>query len=65
MLELTKTTLVNVSFDPNLFKKELHKALTWITDAHDLRKFKNWCVVEFGQKYPMIIRSAFEKLSVI
>ncbi len=62
MLELTKKTLVNVSFDPSLFQKELHKALKWITDTEELKKFRAWCVVEFGQKYPSIVRKAFDRL---
>lgn len=59
MLELTKKILQSVSFDPKLFKKELHKALKWITDAEEIRKFQEWCIAEFGLKYPAIIRQAF------
>jgi hypothetical protein len=62
MLELTKKTLVNVSFDASLFQKELYKALRWLTDKEDLKRFRAWCVVEFGQKYPSILPKAFERL---
>ena len=62
MLELTKKTLVNVSFDASLFQKELYKALKWITDGEELKKFRAWCLVEFGQKYPYILYKAFERL---
>ena len=40
MLDLTKKILTVVSFDAKLFQKELEKALKWITDAEELRKFK-------------------------
>lgn len=59
MLDLTKKILTVVSFDAKLFQKELEKALKWITDAEELKKFKEWCISEFGLKYPMIIKKAF------
>lgn len=59
MLELTKKILRGVSFDPLLFQKELHKCMKWITDAEEVKKFQEWCIVEFGAKYPVIIRKAF------
>lgn len=59
MLELTKKILRNVSFDAQLFQKELNKALKWITDAEEVHRFKEWCIVEFGTTYPNIINKAF------
>lgn len=59
MVELTKKILRNVSFDPHLFQKELFKALKWINDAEEIKKFQEWCIVEFGTKYPVIIQKAF------
>lgn len=59
MLELTKKILTKVSFDAHLFKKELNKALKWITNAEEIKKFQEWCIVEFGAKYPIIIKNAF------
>lgn len=59
MLEFTKKILRGVSFDPLLFQKELNKALKWITDAEEVRKFQEWCITEFGAKYPVIIKKAF------
>ena len=41
MLELSKLVLQKVSFDKNLFKKELGKSLVWIK-GEDRPKFKNW-----------------------
>jgi hypothetical protein len=59
MLELTKKILTKVSFDAHLFQKELYKALKWITSAEEIKKFQEWCIVEFGAKYPIIIKKAF------
>lgn len=59
MLELTKKILKKVSFDALLFQKELYKALKWITDAEEVQRFREWCIVEFGATYPTIIKNAF------
>lgn len=59
MLELTKKILRNVSFDPTLFRKELIKSLNWIRDIDDLKKFKDWCLNEFGSMYPSILQEVF------
>ena len=59
MLELTKTTLLGVGFDAQLFQKELDKAMKWITDTEEIKCFREWCITEFGTKYPKIIRKTF------
>jgi hypothetical protein len=59
MLELTKKILRGVSFDAQLFQKELYKAMKWITDAEEIKRFQEWCIAEFGGTYPVIIRTAF------
>lgn len=59
MLELTKKILRGVSFDAQLFQKELYKALNWIQDAEEVKRFQEWCISEFGHKYPIIIQKAF------
>jgi hypothetical protein len=59
MLELAKKILTKVSFDAHLFQKELNKALRWITDADEIKKFQEWCIIEFGSNYPIIIRKTF------
>jgi coproporphyrinogen III oxidase-like Fe-S oxidoreductase len=64
MLELTKKILTKVSFDAQLFQKELNKALKWITDAEEIQKFQEWCIKEFGSKYPVIIKKAFAEANV-
>jgi len=59
MVELTKKILKGVSFDAQLFQKELYKALNWIKDAEEISRFQEWCLVEFGSKYPNILNKAF------
>ncbi len=59
MLELTKKILKGVSFDAQLFQKELYKAMKWITDTEEIQRFQEWCITEFGTKYPKIIKRAF------
>ena len=62
MLELTKEILRGVSFDSQLFQKELNKGLKWITDAEEVQRIQEWCIVEFGTKYPSIIKKAFRNV---
>ena len=64
MLELTKKILINVSFDPSLFQKELNKAMVWITDREELKKFKMWCITEFGATYPKIISRSLSHIKL-
>lgn len=59
MSDLTKKILRGVSFDAILFQKELNKGLKWITDTEEVRRFQEWCITEFGTKYPVIIKKAF------
>lgn len=59
MLELTKKILVRVSFDPQLFQKELYKAITWMSDSEEVQRLRDWCLKEFGSLYPTIIQKAF------
>ena len=64
MMDMAKKILTKVSFDAQLFQKELNKALKWITDAEEIRKFQEWCIKEFGKTYPVIINAAFSRASV-
>ncbi len=59
MLELSKNILKKVSFDLNLFQKELKKALTWIQNSDDIAKFKEWCLKEFGHSHKLILQKVF------
>lgn len=60
MFEYTKQVLQKVSFDRELFRKELYKALQWL--KNDERKMlMMWCIATFGAKYMDIIQQAFKK----
>ena len=59
MVELSKKILVKVSFDRYLFQKELEKAVRWIKESDDLKSFKEWCMMEFGNVYPSILKKVF------
>ena len=60
MLDLCKEILVKVSFDRALFQKELMKALRWIS-KEDVAKFREWCTLTFGKKYPTELQLAFAR----
>ncbi len=64
MIEFTQKILRAVSFDKQLFQKELNKALKWVTDAEEVRKIQEWCIIEFGAKYPKIITSTFSMVQL-
>ncbi len=59
MVELSKKILMKVSFDAQLFQKELAKALQWINDQEEIKLLREWCQQEFGKKYPLILQKAF------
>lgn len=59
MLELAKKILQKVSFDPYLFKKELLKAISRLESKEDIRKLKEWCLLNFSTNYPLILQEAF------
>jgi hypothetical protein len=59
MFELTKKILVKVSFDPQLFQKELTKAIRWMSNTEEIQRLREWCIKEFGAVYPSIISKAF------
>ena len=55
MLEVTKKILKEVSFDRQLFQKELSKSLRWMTSKEALKRLQEWCISEFGNVYPLTI----------
>ncbi|MFN0049894.1 MAG: hypothetical protein ACKVOU_12295 [Cytophagales bacterium] len=58
MLEYSKIILKKVSFDPQLFQKELQKSIHWIK-KNDRKILLNWCLVEFGNRYSQTIINCF------
>ena len=62
MLEMSKTVLQKVSFDKNLFKKELVKSKKWLK-KEELIALKAWCIGTFGAKYADLVQEVFESIS--
>jgi hypothetical protein len=61
MFEYSKEILTKVSFDRNLFKKELLKAIKWLK-ADERKLLMMWCLTTFGHKYSDIIAQAFRQV---
>ncbi len=61
MFELSKEILEKVSFDRDLFKKELEKAIKWLCRSEEVRSLRKWCLEKFGHVYNEIIVSTFAK----
>ncbi|MFM7023495.1 MAG: hypothetical protein ACKOXB_11025 [Flavobacteriales bacterium] len=60
MFELSKEILEKVSFDRDLFKKELEKAIKWLCKSEEVRSLRKWCLEKF-KHYNEIIESTFAK----
>lgn len=63
MLEFTKSILTKVSFDRFLFKKELKKAVKWLT-KEELHHLKTWCQQRFGAIYGDVIHETFAAVAI-
>ncbi len=61
MLEFNKKILSKVSFDKNLFRKELRKGTKWL-NKRDSLILKIWALSTFSQ-YKDIIIDVFDQLS--
>ena len=59
MLKYTKTVLQKVSFNKDLFKKELQKSLRWLR-KDEIIVLQTWCVLNFGSMYMDIIHEVFK-----
>jgi hypothetical protein len=62
MLDFSKHILKSVSFDKNLFRKELYKIINWAKPDEALL-LKAWCLATFGHLYGDIIRDAFHSVT--
>lgn len=62
MLEYSKTVLEKVSFNRDLFKKELEKSKKLLGDD-EVEMLLHWCNVSFNEKYPDIIGEVFKNYS--
>jgi 3-phosphoglycerate kinase len=59
MLKYTKTILQKVSFDKNLFKKELKKSVKWLK-RDEIILLEAWCIINFGSIYSDVIVEVFK-----
>jgi hypothetical protein len=58
MLKYTEIVLLKVSFNRDLFKKELMKALNWLK-KDEIHILKTWCIINFGAIYLDVINEVF------
>lgn len=61
MFEYSKEILTKVSFDKELFRKELLKSIKWVT-ADERKLLLLWCLATFQDKYGSIISQAFKQV---
>lgn len=59
MLEFKKRILQKVSFDLEIFEKELNKAAKWMMDD-ELMELKSWCKNNFSDNHQVIIDKCFQ-----
>lgn len=59
MLKYTKTILQKVSFDKELFKKELRKSIKWLK-KEEIIALQIWCALNFGTAYNDVISEVFK-----
>jgi hypothetical protein len=62
MLEYTKLVLQKVSFNRELFSKELRKAFKWL-QKDELVMLQAWCIVTFSDSYHDVISEVFRNVS--
>lgn len=63
MLEYCKKILSKVSFDKNLFEKELVKAIQKLLDK-ELKVLKKWCYKKFGSLYLSVLDRHFQNIAI-
>ena len=61
MLEFSKKIISKVSFDKNLFKKELSKSIRWLSKKEVLT-LKIWALTTFSH-YKNTIKEVFDQIS--
>ena len=58
MLKYTETVLQKVSFNRELFKKELRKSIQWLK-RDEVVLLQAWCIINFGNVYQDVITEVF------
>ncbi len=59
MLKYNKAILSKVSFDRQLFEKELKKAISFLSLREEIMELENWCRAKFGEIYSGEINRCF------
>ncbi|MFT5970392.1 MAG: putative NAD/FAD-binding protein [Flavobacteriales bacterium] len=62
MLEFSKVILKKVSFDTDLFRKELIKSISWLS-VTESKQLKSWCLTYFGIGYHQTIMDVFNTIT--
>lgn len=63
MLSYTKKILTKVSFDAQLFEKELKKAIKLLVPG-ELNELREWCLQKFGTLYRTLIDRCFRMATI-
>ena len=58
MLEYTKLVLKKVSFNRELFSKELKKSIQWLK-KEEVNLLRSWCMLTYGDIYGDVISESF------
>ncbi len=61
MLNYSKTILLKVGFDRNLFEKELGKAIKNLPPQEVFALYE-WCIEHFGNNYYHVIEKTFDRV---
>lgn len=62
MLDYSKKVLEKVSFNQELFEKELKKTLQWLNEQ-EADVLMRWCSHRFGAQYAEILNKTFAYLN--
>ena len=60
MLDYVKMILEKVSFDKELFEKELTKGISQLV-PQEVKQLKDWCYSRFGNMYRNILNKIFSR----
>ena len=59
MLKYAKEVLTKVSFDAQLFEKELKKAIKLLVPG-EISELRKWCYDQFGKLYSTLLNRCFK-----
>lgn len=59
MLKYNKAILARMSFDRQLFEKELRKAISFLSLREEVIELEKWCRAKFGKIYSGEINRCF------